>query len=186
MEKEIFTEAGEKFNIKSSQQLGRILFEKLGLPVQKKTQKRTGYSTDVDVLTTLSEQHELPAQVLRHRTLAKLKSTYTDALLEMIHPQTQRIHTSYNQTVTATGRLSSSDPNLQNIPIRTEEGREIRSAFLPQNGWGLLSSDYSQIELRILAHCSKDPILIKAFAEGEDIHTRTATEVFRVLPSGFH
>jgi DNA polymerase-1 len=111
------------------------LFEKLNLPVQKKTKKKTGYSTDVEVLTTLARKHDLPALVLRHRTLAKLKSTYADALLEMIHPQTGRIHTSFNQTVAATGRLSSSDPNLQNIPIRTEEGREIRKAFVPREGW---------------------------------------------------
>lgn len=183
VEDEIYAQAGEEFNIKSSQQLGRILFEKLNLPVQKRTRKKTGYSTDVDVLTTLAIHHELPALVLRHRTLAKLKSTYTDALPELIHPETGRIHTSYNQTVTATGRLSSSDPNLQNIPIRSEEGREIRSAFVPRNGWLFLSADYSQIELRILAHCSQDPILIRAFENDEDIHTRTATEVFQVFPS---
>ena len=178
----IYELAGEAFNIKSSQQLGYILFEKLLLPVQKKTKKKTGYSTDVDVLTTLAQQHELPALVLRHRTLAKLKSTYADALIDLIHPETGRIHTSYNQTVTATGRLSSSTPNLQNIPIRTEEGREIRSAFIPKKGWHMLSADYSQVELRILAHCSEDPILIKAFLEEEDIHTRTANEVFQVFP----
>jgi len=134
------------------------------------------------VLTTLAMQHELPAHILRHRTLSKLKSTYADALLELVHPETGRIHTSYNQTVTATGRLSSSDPNLQNIPIRTEEGRQIRSAFIAREGWRLLSADYSQIELRILAHCSEDPILIEAFLNEEDIHTRTATEVFEVFP----
>ncbi len=178
----IYDMAGEEFNINSSQQLGNILFEKLMLPVQKKTKKKTGYSTDVDVLTILADQHELPAMVLRHRTLSKLKSTYTDALIDLIHPETGRIHTSYNQTVTATGRLSSSEPNLQNIPIRTEEGREIRSAFIPQKGWHMVSADYSQVELRILAHCSEDPILIKAFLEGEDIHTRTANEVFQVFP----
>ena len=178
----IYHLAGEEFNIKSSQQLGHILFEKLLLPVQKKTKKKTGYSTDVDVLTILAEQHELPALVLRHRTLSKLKSTYADALIDLIHPETNRIHTSYNQTVTATGRLSSSEPNLQNIPIRTEEGREIRSAFVPQKGWQMMSADYSQIELRILAHCSEDPILIKAFLDEEDIHTRTANEVFQVFP----
>lgn len=183
IEKEIYAIAGETFNIRSSQQLGHILFEKLNLPVQKKTQKKTAYSTDVGVLTTLADRHELPALVLRHRTLAKLKSTYTDALMELIHPETGRIHTSFNQTVAATGRLSSSDPNLQNIPIRTDEGRQIRSAFVPRDGWELLSADYSQIELRLLAHCSKDPILIKAFQDDEDIHTRTATEVFQVFPS---
>jgi DNA polymerase-1 len=182
LEEQIHDLAGEKFNINSSRQLGHILFEKLELPVQKKTKKKTGYSTDVEVLTTLARKHELPALVLRQRSLAKLKSTYADALLELIHPETGRIHTSFNQTVAATGRLSSSDPNLQNIPIRTEEGREIRKAFVPREGWHLLSADYSQIELRILAHCSDDPILIQAFTDDEDIHTRTASEVFQVFP----
>ncbi len=183
LESSIYSIAGEEFNIRSSQQLGKILFEKLKLPVQKKTKKKTGYSTDVDVLEILAEQHELPALILRHRTLAKLKSTYTDALIDLANPETGRIHTSYNQTVTATGRLSSSEPNLQNIPVRTDEGREIRKAFIPRKGWHLLAADYSQIELRILAHYSDDKILIKAFKEDEDIHTRTATEVFQVFPS---
>lgn len=182
-EKSIYDMAEETFNINSTQQLGRILFEKLGLPVQKKTRKKTGYSTDVEVLTTLANQHELPKLVLRHRTLSKLKSTYADALMGLIHPETSRIHTSFNQTVTATGRLSSSDPNLQNIPIRTKEGKEIRKAFIPKPGWKMLSADYSQIELRILAHYSEDKILSKAFEEEEDIHTRTASEVFQVFPS---
>ena len=183
MEAQIYAAAGESFNIQSHQQLGEILFEKLKLPTQKKTKKKTGYSTDVEVLTQLSIHHELPDLVLRHRTLSKLKSTYTDALLELVNPQTGRIHTSYNQTVTATGRLSSSDPNLQNIPIRTEEGRQIRSAFIPQAGWVMVSADYSQIELRILAHCSEDPLLIDAFVNDEDIHSRTASEVFGGLPN---
>lgn len=183
LEDEIYSIAGQKFNINSSQQLGAILFEKLKLPVQKKTKKKTGYSTDVSVLTTLADRHELPALILRYRTLAKLKSTYTDALLDLINPQTGRIHTSYNQTVTATGRLSSSSPNLQNIPIRTQEGVEIRRAFIPRKGWLLVSADYSQIELRILAHYADDKILIRAFWDDEDIHTRTATEVFQVFPS---
>jgi DNA polymerase-1 len=174
--------AGEVFNINSPQQLGRVLFEKLQLPVQKKTKKKTGYSTDVNVLTALAEYHELPALILKHRTLAKLKSTYADALIDLVNPDTGRIHTSYNQTVAATGRLSSSDPNLQNIPIRTEEGRKIRQAFIPRKGWKLLSADYSQVELRILAHCSADEILIEAFRKNEDIHTRTACEVFQVEP----
>ncbi len=182
LEKEIHGVAGEKFNIKSSQQLGYILFEKLQLPVQKKTKKKTGYSTDVDVLTKLARKHELPALVLRYRSVAKLKSTYADALLDLIHPETKRIHTSFNQTVAATGRLSSSDPNLQNIPIRTQEGRQIREAFVPKKGWRFLSADYSQIELRILAHCSNDRILIESFQKDEDIHTRTAAEVFQVFP----
>jgi DNA polymerase-1 len=183
IELQIYDLAGERFNLNSSQQLGTLLFDKLKLPVQKRTKKKTALSTDVDVLTTLAEHHELPAMVLRYRSLSKLKSTYTDALLELIHPETGRIHTSYNQTVTATGRLSSSDPNLQNIPIRTEEGRKIRSAFIPRRGWELLSADYSQIELRLLAHCSEDPILIQAFKDDEDIHMRTATEVFQTFPS---
>jgi DNA polymerase-1 len=182
MEDRIYAIAGESFNIKSHKQLGRILFEKLKLPIQKKTKKKTGYSTDVEVLTTLSVEHELPALVLHYRSLSKLKSTYADALVDLIHPETHRIHTSYNQTVTATGRLSSSGPNLQNIPIRTEEGREIRAAFVPQKGWTILSADYSQIELRLLAHYAEDSILVEAFEEDEDIHTRTATEVFELLP----
>jgi len=183
LESMIYSIAGEEFNIRSSQQMGRILFEKLKLPVQKKTKKKTGYSTDVNVLTALADKHELPEIILRHRTLAKLKSTYTDALLDLVHPETGRIHTSYNQTVTATGRLSSSDPNLQNIPIRTDEGMEIRKAFVPRKEWILVSADYSQIELRILAHYADDDILIEAFNNNEDIHTRTATEVFQVFPS---
>jgi DNA polymerase-1 len=178
LETEIHGQAGEIFNIQSSQQLGRILFEKLHLPTIKKTKKKTGYSTDVEVLTRLAEQHELPAYILRHRSLAKLKSTYVDALLEQVDQETGRIHTSFNQTVAATGRLSSSNPNLQNIPIRTEEGREIRKAFIPQPGWTLMSADYSQIELRILAHVARDAILIEAFQNDEDIHARTAGEVF--------
>jgi DNA polymerase-1 len=179
----IYALAGEQFNINSSQQLGHILFDKLKLPVLKKTKKKTGYSTDVDVLTRLAEEHEMPALVLKHRTLSKLKSTYADALIDLVHPETGRIHTSYNQTVTATGRLSSSDPNLQNIPIRTEEGMEIRRAFVPREGWHLVSADYSQVELRILAHYSDDQILIEAFLRNEDIHTRTASEVFQIAPS---
>jgi len=183
LEKSIYEVAGERFNIKSTQQLGYILFDKLKLPPGKKTKKKTGFSTDVDVLTELARNNELPALILKHRTLAKLKSTYTDALLDLVHPETDRIHTSFNQTVTATGRLSSSDPNLQNIPIRTNEGKEIRRAFVPKKGWHLVSADYSQVELRILAHCSDDQILIKAFMEDEDIHMRTAAEVFQVFPS---
>ena len=183
LEASIYGLAGEEFNINSSQQLGNILFNKLKLPVLKKTKKKTGYSTDVDVLTRLAEEHEIPALVLKHRTLAKLKSTYADALMDLVNPETGRIHTSYNQTVTATGRLSSSDPNLQNIPIRSDEGMEIRRAFVPRKGWKLVSADYSQVELRILAHYSGDPILIEAFLENEDIHTRTASEVFQIPPA---
>jgi len=183
LEAQIYEIAGERFNIKSSQQLGRILFEKLQLPVQKRTRKKTAYSTDINVLTTLAQHHELPALILEHRLCAKLKSTYSDALTGLIHPQTGRIHTSFNQTVVATGRLSSSDPNLQNIPIRTEEGREIRRAFVTEQGWQLISADYSQVELRILAHYSEDSILIKSFVKDEDIHTRTASEVFQIDPA---
>jgi DNA polymerase I len=182
IEKEIFEIAGETFNINSSQQLGYILFEKLKLPTQKKTKKKSGYSTDIAVLTELATQHALPEMVLRYRSIGKLKSTYTDALQELIHPQTGRIHTSFNQAITATGRLSSSDPNLQNIPIRTEEGRRIREAFIPEKGCKIVSADYSQIELRILAHFADDKILIDAFQNDEDIHARTAAEVFNAIP----
>ncbi|MFH1076037.1 MAG: DNA polymerase I, partial [Pseudomonadota bacterium] len=182
LEENIFEIAGEKFNINSHQQLGKILFEKLGLPCKKKTKKKTGYSTDLEVLESLSGKHELPAYLLRYRSIAKLKSTYTDAIQGLIHPETKRVHTSYNQAVTATGRLSSSDPNLQNIPIRTEEGKKIRQAFIPRQGWKMLCADYSQIELRVLAHYSKDPLLLKAFEADADIHTRTAAEVFQLFP----
>ncbi len=182
LEKEIFSMAGEKFNINSPKQLGEILFKKLKLPVQKKTKKKTGYSTDIDVLTKLAEDHDLPRKILRFRSIGKLKSTYSDSLQGLIHSETGRIHTSFNQTVTATGRLSSSDPNLQNIPVRGKEGKKIRQAFVPENGSLLVSADYSQIELRILAHCAEDRILIEAFKNNEDIHTRTALEVFQVFP----
>ncbi|HCY88205.1 MAG TPA: DNA polymerase I [Desulfobacteraceae bacterium] len=182
LEKEIYDLAGETFNINSSQQLGTILFEKLGLKAGKKTKKKTGYSTDVQVLTKLAETHEMPERVLRHRTLSKLKSTYVDALSQLVNEETGRIHTSFNQTITVTGRLSSSNPNLQNIPIRKPEGKKIRRAFIPADDWTLISADYSQIELRILAHCAEDEILIDAFSNDEDIHTRTALEVFQVLP----
>jgi DNA polymerase-1 len=178
LEKRVFDLVGEEFNINSTQQLGKILFEKLKLPVIKKT--KTGYSTDVEVLEELAKEHELPRTILEYRTLTKLKSTYADALPKLIDPSTGRVHTSYNQTVTATGRLSSSDPNLQNIPIRTEEGRRIREAFVPEDDWWMISADYSQIELRILAHLSKDATLIKAFQTEEDIHTRTASEIFGI------
>jgi DNA polymerase-1 len=176
----IYFIAGSEFNINSPKQLQEILFEKLKLRSVKKT--KTGLSTDVEVLQQLAAQHELPALILEYRSLSKLKSTYVDALLDMINPKTGRIHTSFNQTVTATGRLSSSEPNLQNIPIRTEMGREIRKAFIAEGGALILSADYSQIELRILAHVSQDGVLIDAFKKGEDVHERTACEVFGVLP----
>jgi DNA polymerase-1 len=176
--REIFTLAGEEFNIGSPKQLAHILFEKLKLPPVKRT--KTGYSTDADVLEQLALGHELPARIVEHRTLAKLKSTYADALPTLINPATGRIHTSFNQLVAATGRLSSSNPNVQNIPVRTELGRRIRAAFVPEPGWQFLAADYSQIELRILAHVSGEESLIEAFRRGEDIHARTASEVFGV------
>jgi len=176
IEQEIYQIAGENFNINSPKQLAVILFEKLNLPVIKKT--KTGYSTDVSVLEELSSEHQLPEQILTFRQLSKLKSTYVDALQEEIYSKTGRVHTSFNQTVAATGRLSSSNPNLQNIPIRSEMGREIRKSFLAEGEGMLLSADYSQVELRILAHLSADKALINAFNKGEDIHTRTAAEIF--------
>jgi DNA polymerase-1 len=178
LEKEIYALAGEEFNIGSPQQLQTILFDKLGLPRGKKT--KTGSSTDSSVLEALAEQYPLPAKILAYRGFTKLQSTYVDALPKLIHPKTGRIHTSFNQTVTATGRLSSSNPNLQNIPVRTEEGRRIRTAFVPEPGWVLLSADYSQIELRLLAHLSQDPVLIESFQQGQDVHARTASELFGV------
>lgn len=176
----IYDLAKEEFNIQSPKQLAAILFEKLGLRVVKKT--KSGPSTDMSVLEELAAEHPIADQVLGYRTLAKLKGTYADALPRLIHPQTGRIHTSYNQAITATGRLSSSDPNLQNIPIRTEEGRKIRGAFVPGAGKILLSADYSQIELRILAHYSQDKSLLDAFRSGGDIHQRTAAEMFGISP----
>ncbi|MFH1136260.1 MAG: DNA polymerase I [Pseudomonadota bacterium] len=182
LEQRIHELAGREFNINSPKQLGHLLFEELKLPQGKKTKKKSGYSTDVEVLTELAQVHELPAEVLNYRGLAKLRSTYVDALRDLINPATGRVHTSFNQAVTATGRLSSSDPNLQNIPIRTEEGRRIREAFAAEPGKKILSADYSQIELRVLAHYSRDQNLMDAFARGEDVHTRTAAQVFGVPP----
>ncbi len=176
--KDIYTLAGGPFNINSPQQLSRILFETLKLPTVKKT--KTGYSTDTEVLQTLVPLHPLPKEILEYRTLTKLKSTYIDVLPTLINPHTGRIHASFNQMVVATGRLSSSDPNLQNIPIRGEEGMKIRGAFIPEEGCMLLSSDYSQIELRVLAHISGDQLLIDTFLKDEDIHTKVAQEVFKV------
>ena len=176
--REIYRLAGEEFTIASPKQLAHILFEKLGLPAIRRT--KTGYSTDADVLTELGLRHELPAKILEHRSLAKLKGTYADALPILVNPRTGRIHTTFNQLVAATGRLSSQDPNLMNIPIRTELGRRIRAAFIPEPGWSFVAADYSQIELRILAHLSGDESIIESFRRGEDIHTRTASEVFKV------
>ncbi|OIO34334.1 MAG: DNA polymerase I [Candidatus Omnitrophica bacterium CG1_02_40_15] len=176
--KDIYQIAGEEFNINSPKQLSRILFEKLGLPIVKKT--KTGASTDVEVLEKLSSLHSLPKELLRYRELSKLKSTYVDALPELINKKTGRLHTSFNQAVTATGRLSSSNPNLQNIPIKTEEGRKIRKAFIGEKGNFIMSADYSQIELRMLAHLSKDPELIAAFEKDRDVHSHTASLIFGV------
>jgi DNA polymerase I len=180
--KDIYQLAGGPFNINSPQQLSRVLFETLQLPTRKKT--KTGYSTDTEVLEALSGLHALPKEILEYRSLTKLKGTYIDVLPTLINPHTGRIHASFNQMVTATGRLSSSDPNLQNIPIRGEEGMKIREAFVPADGFILLSSDYSQIELRVLAHISGDPVLVETFLRNEDIHTRVAQEVFGVGPEG--
>ncbi len=176
---EIYDLAGEEFNLNSPPQLAKILFEKLKLPRRRRT--KTGYSTDADVLEELANFHALPKKLIEYRELSKLKSTYVDALATMVNPYTGRLHTSFNQTVAATGRLSSSDPNLQNIPIRTEIGRRIRRAFVPrEKGWKLLDADYSQIELRIVAHLSQDANMISAFRQDEDIHTSTASRVFNV------
>lgn len=174
----IYVAAGTEFNINSTRQLGEILFEKLNLPIIKKTRKTGGYSTDQAVLEELAETYELPRLILEYRQVSKLKSTYVDALPALINPKTGRVHTSFNQTGAATGRLSSSDPNLQNIPIRSDLGRLIRAAFVPEKGNVLISADYSQVELRILAHLSEDEVLVDAFQSGEDIHERTAREVF--------
>lgn len=177
----IFKEAGREFNIDSPKQLQEILFVKLGLPVIRRT--KTGASTDQEVLESLAHLHPLPSLLLEHRTLTKLKGTYLDALPEMINPNTGKIHTSFNQVVAATGRLSSSEPNLQNIPVRTEEGRRVRQAFIPSSpDWRLLCADYSQIELRMLAHFSGDKVLCEAFERGGDIHTAVAAEIFGVAP----
>lgn len=180
IESRIYALAGERFNINSPKQLAEVLFQRLKLQPLKRT--KTGYSTNVEVLQRLATTHELPAEVLNYRGLAKLKSTYVDVLLRLADRVTGRIHTSFNQTVTATGRLSSSEPNLQNIPIRTEVGRRIRQAFIASEGHRLLSADYSQIELRILAHLSQDPALIAAFTTGVDVHRSTAAEIFGVQP----
>ncbi|WP_226583636.1 DNA polymerase I [Halobacillus litoralis] len=179
VEQEIYELAGEEFNLNSPKQLGPILFEKLELPVIKKT--KTGYSTSADVLEQLEDKHEIIPKILLNRQLRKLKSTYVEGLLKVVHEDTGKIHTRFNQALTQTGRLSSTDPNLQNIPIRLEEGRKIRQAFVPsQEGWVMFASDYSQIELRVLAHIAQDEKLMQAFREDEDIHTQTASEVFGV------
>lgn len=179
VEQAIYAEAGHEFNINSNPQLRVVLFEELGLPVKKKT--ATGPSTDASVLQELAEEgHTLPTLLMEYREIFKLEGTYIDALPRLVHPRDHRLHTSYNQTVAATGRLSSADPNLQNIPIRRELGREIRRGFVPRSGWRLLSADYSQIELRLLAHLSNDPAFVSAFKAGGDIHKQTAAIIFGV------
>ena len=177
LEKQAYAEAGHDFNLGSPKQLQHILFEELELPVIRKTPKGQP-STAEDVLQELAEDYELPRLVLEHRSLSKLKSTYTDKLPDQISGRDGRIHTSYHQAVAATGRLSSSSPNLQNIPIRTEEGRRIRKAFVAPSGFSLIAADYSQIELRIMAHLSKDTNLVNAFRDDMDIHQTTASRVF--------
>ena len=180
VEAEVHQAAGQEFNLASTKQLQEILFEKLGLPVKKKTPKGAP-STNEEVLEELAQEgHIVPKLLIEHRGLSKLKSTYTDKLPQMINPKTGRVHTSYHQAVTATGRLSSSDPNLQNIPIRNEEGRRIRQAFIAREGYKIVAADYSQIELRIMAHLAHDEGMLKAFAEGKDIHRSTAAEIFGV------
>jgi DNA polymerase I len=179
LEQDAYAIAGQPFNLGSPKQIGEILFGKLGLPVKKKTVSGAP-STDEDVLTELAADYPLPARILEHRSLAKLKGTYTDKLPLMVNPATGRVHTNYAQAVAITGRLASNDPNLQNIPIRTAEGRRVREAFIAPPGHVLMSADYSQIELRIMAHISQDPALLRAFAEGIDVHRATASEVFAV------
>ena len=179
LEEQAYALAGQPFNLASTKQLQEILFDKLGLPVIQKTPKGAP-STNEEVLEELAFSHELPKVLVEHRGLSKLKSTYTDKLPQMVNPQTGRVHTSYHQAVTATGRLSSSDPNLQNIPIRNEEGRRIRQAFIAREGFTVVAADYSQIELRIMAHLSQDQGLINAFTQGKDIHRSTAAEIFGV------
>lgn len=174
--------AGHEFNLNSPQQLGKVLFEELGLPQMKKTKKKTAYSTDMSVLIQLAETHPLPAELLEYRSVAKLKGTYVDTLPNLVNADTGRVHTSFNQTVTATGRLSSSNPNLQNIPIRSDLGERIRACFIAQPGMLMVSADYSQVELRVLAHLSDDPLLIEDMTSGLDVHTQTASRLFNVEP----
>ena len=178
LEKDTYEAAGEEFNLSSPKQLSVILFEKLGLDIRKTRKTKTGYSTNQQVLEKLKGDHLVIDYMLEYRTLAKLKSTYVDALPNLVRKSTKRVHTDFNQTVVATGRLSSSNPNLQNIPIRTEFSRQIRQAFIPQNGWLLVAADYSQIELRILAHLSQEPVLLDAYQNSKDVHSVTAQLLF--------
>jgi DNA polymerase-1 len=181
--RQIYDLAGQPFDIDSPRQLGEILFEKLKLPGGKRLKKSGQYSTDASVLELLAEKHELPRKIIDYRTRTKLKSTYLDALPRFNNLETGRLHTTFSQTVARTGRLSSSNPNLQNIPIGDEFGLRIRSAFIADAGCRLISADYSQVELRVLAHLADDPVLIEAFTRGEDIHARTAWEIFGVPPA---
>ena len=178
LESEIYELAGEEFNINSPKQLGVILFEKLGLPVIKKT--KTGYSTNAEVLEKLSDKHEIIDKITEYRQIVKLKSTYVDGLVNIINPISNRIHSSFNQTITTTGRISSTEPNLQNIPVRLELGRNIRKVFIADKNYKLVDADYSQIELRVLAHMSQDENMIDAFNHNVDIHTKTASQVFNI------
>ncbi len=178
LESEIYEMAGESFNINSPKQLGIILFEKLGLPVIKKT--KTGYSTNADVLEKLRDKHEIIDKITEYRQIVKLNSTYVEGLLNIINPKTGRIHSSFNQTITTTGRISSTEPNMQNIPVKTEMGRDIRKVFVAEDSCKLVDADYSQVELRVLAHMSKDENMIDAFKHGEDIHSKTASQIFDV------
>lgn len=178
IEERAYADAGEKFNLGSPKQLSELLFEKLGLNKKKSRKIKTGYSTDAATLEKLQDDHPVVAAIVEHRTLSKLKSTYVDALPNLVRKDTQRVHTDFNQTITSTGRLSSSDPNLQNIPIRTAFSRQIRKAFIPEPGWVLVGADYSQIELRILAHLSQEPVLIETYQNNEDVHRLTARLLF--------
>src|SRR5690606_17045893 len=179
LEQKIYEQAGVAFNINSPKQLGVILFEKLKLTVYKKT--KTGYSTSADILEKLATEHEIIEYILHYRQIGKLQSTYIEGLLKVVHEDTSKVHTRFQQALTQTGRLSSTDPNLQNIPIRLEEGRKIRQAFVPsQKDWYIFAADYSQIELRVLAHIANDENLISAFTNDLDIHTKTAMDVFHV------
>jgi len=178
LENEIFELAGEPFNINSPKQLGVVLFEKLGLPVIKKT--KTGYSTNAEVLEKLRDKHEIIDKITEYRQIVKLNSTYVEGLLKIINPKTGRIHSSFNQTITTTGRISSTEPNMQNIPVKTEMGRDIRKVFVADDNCKLVDADYSQVELRVLAHMSGDENMIDAFKHGEDIHSKTASQIFGV------
>ena len=182
LRRKIYELAGHEFNINSPRQLATVLFDKMGLPRPKKTRKAGHFATGVEVLENLAGSYAIARLILDYRELTKLKNTYLDALPDLVDSGTGRIHTSYNQMVAATGRLSSSNPNLQNIPIRSELGRQIRRAFVPEAGYKILAADYSQIELRVMAHLSQDPVLVDAFQQGEDVHERTAREVFGDKP----